>query len=137
MTQTQSENQNKDHSSEIARQKVQSDIDAQALEMCIIICNECAKVCSSTLNYCLRMDEQHVEPNHIKTLIACAEICSLNAIWMSRDFELHTKLCQACADICDFCAISCEKVGANDRIMNECDDICQRCAQSCLKMVAH
>lgn len=131
MTQSQSQN------SEILRQKVQADVDAQALEMCIIICNECAKVCSSTLNYCLRMDEEHVEPSHIKALIACAEICSLNAIWMSRSFDLHTKLCQACADICEFCANSCERIGRDDRIMSECVEICQRCAQSCLKMVSH
>lgn len=139
MTQIQTETkvQSQNQSPENQRQKVQAGIDAQALEMCIIICNECAKVCSSTLNYCLRMDEQHVEPSHIKTLVACAEICSLNAIWMSRDFELHTKLCQACADICEFCASSCERIDGNDRIMNECVDICQRCAESCLRMTAH
>lgn len=121
---------------EIMRQKVQADLDAQSLEMCIIISNECAKVCSSTLNYCLRMDDQHVEPMHIKTLIACAEICSLNAIWMSRDFELHNKLCQACAEICEYCADSCERF-AGDRIMSECAEICLRCAQSCKKMMSH
>lgn len=121
---------------EVMRQKVQADLDAQALEMCIIICNECAKVTSSTLNYCLRMDEQHVEPVHIKTLVACAEICSLNAMWMSRDFELQANLCLVCAEICEYCADSCERFG-NDSIMTECADICQRCAESCKKMISH
>jgi hypothetical protein len=136
MTQIYDPAQGSTQSPEGLRQKVQADIDAQAREMCIIICNECAKVCSATLNYCLRMDEQHVEPMHIKTLIACAEICSLNAIWMSRDFDLHTKLCQACADICEYCADSCERI-SGDRVMSECADICQRCAQSCLRMLVH
>lgn len=118
----------------------QGRIDAQSLEMCIVVCNECAKICSSTLNYCLRKDEHHVESSHIKNLVACAEICSLNAIWMSRDFDLHTKLCQVCAEVCESCAASCEKVGmkdAADSIMAECVDICQRCAQTCARMAAH
>lgn len=122
--------------SEELRKKIQADVDAQAQEMCIIICNECSKACASALNYSVRTGKSEIDASFIKTLISCSEICSLNALWLARDFELHNKLCQACAYICESCAKYCDQHNGN-KIMSECTDICQRCAQSCLRMLAH
>lgn len=118
------------------RQRLQDDIDAQSHEMCIVICDECTKVCSEVLSYALREGGVFTESRFIKSLISCSEICALNAIWMARNFELHNKLCQTCADICERCAHECEHFATN-KVMSECADICRRCAQSCLRMASH
>lgn len=82
------------------------------------------------------MGGPHVQADHLKTLIACSEICALSASWMARDFDFHASLCRSCAVICKACVKSCEGIGA-DEVMKECVDVCQRCADACDKMAAH
>ena len=103
-----------------------------SMQDCIASCLECSEVCNETLTHCLSMGGKHVEPNHIKTLIACADICALSAQWMIRDIEFHSELCRTCAEVCKACAASCKSVGA-DEAMQNCIDVCTACA----KMASH
>ena len=104
---------------------------------CIADCLECVETCNSTLNHCLSMGGKHVETEHIKTMIACADICALSAQWMGREFKFHTDLCRTCAEVCKACAESCDKIGADDEKMQDCVDACRACAESCAKMSSH
>ena len=72
----------------------------------------------------------HVEPEHVKIMTDCIQICQAAADFMTRDSHLHTAVCMACMEVCEACAISCRKIG-----MNECADTCQACAISCQKMI--
>lgn len=123
------------HEFEGAKQQ-SSTQDASMLD-CIADCLECAETCNTTLNHCLSMGDKHVESKHIKTLIACADICALSAQWMSREIEFHSELCRTCAEVCKACADSCESIGADDEVMQDCIEICRTCADSCTKMAAH
>lgn len=107
-----------------------------AMQECIDKCLECSEVCNSTLTYCLQTGGKHVEASHIKTLIACADICALSAQWMIRDINFHAELCRTCAEVCKACAQSCEAVGA-DETMQKCAKTCKACADSCTKMASH
>lgn len=108
-----------------------------SMQECIENCLECAEICNSTLNNCLSMGKEHVESTHIKTLIACADICTLSAQWMTREVEFHSSLCRTCAEVCKACAQSCESIGADDEMMQACIKACKTCADSCAKMASH
>ena len=81
-----------------------------SLEMrtCIEECLRCHATClGMAMNHCPEQGGKHVEPSHMRLMLACAEIC-------------------------EECARSCEQVGG----MEECVQACRRCAESCRKMAA-
>jgi len=97
------------------------------------ICWECRAICNETLyNYCLKTGGEHVVEAHIKLMTDCIQICQTSADFMTRNSELHTAICNACADVCDSCAESCEKMEGEE--MKRCAEACRRCAQSCRSM---
>lgn len=106
----------------------QLDSDVKA---CIDICKTCAIVCANTaMNHCLEVGGKHVQPNHLRLMFACSEICGSAAVIMLTRVPQHVFVCNACAEICRACADSCEKIGD----MQDCVDSCRACAQSCEAM---
>lgn len=83
-------------------------------------------------NQCLAVGCRHVEPEHFRLMMACAEICRTSAHVMLIGLPKHRHTCRACAEICEACAKSCEAVGD----MQDCADQCQACAESCRRMAA-
>lgn len=102
-------------------------------QMCIQDCTLCHQICTQTWNYCLTKGGEHLEPRHLKTLIDCAQICTVSADFMSRNSNLHTVVCNACAEACAACAMSCEKF-REDEAMQLCAEVCRRCEASCQEM---
>ena len=43
---------------------------------CIEACTYCHSVCLHTFEHCLNKGGRHAEPDHIRTLIDCAQICA-------------------------------------------------------------
>ena len=77
------------------------------LQACITACTRCHQICLQTgMNHCLETGEEHVEPNHFRLLMNCAEIC-------------------------EACAINCERVGD----MDGCVKAYRDCAKTCRQMV--
>lgn len=99
---------------------------------CIDVCTECHRVCLETIQMCLRMGGRHAEPEHVRLLLDCAQICATSADFMNRGSDQHGLTCGACAEICRACAESCRKLGGAE--MNACADVCFRCAESCAEM---
>jgi hypothetical protein len=100
---------------------------------CIEECQRCHAVCLSTaMNHCLQQGGKHVEPQHFKLMMACAEICQTAANFMLIGTPHHKHTCAECAEICEECANNCEQVGG----MEDCVQQCRRCAESCRKMAA-
>ena len=75
----------------------------------------------------------HAEPNHIRLMMDCAEICQTSANFMLRGSDLHHLTCAACAEICDRCAADCDRMSDDPR-MAACAEECRRCAESCRQM---
>jgi hypothetical protein len=101
------------------------------MQHCVDLCEACAKTCFTTaMNHCLEVGGKHVEPQHFKLMIACAEICRASAVVMTTGIEQHVFVCSACEKICTACADSCEAIGD----MQECVDACRQCAKSCRTM---
>ena len=105
----------------------------EMMQRCIANCTECHAACEKTLSYCLKTGGMHAEEFHVKSLIDCAQSCTVSADFMLRGSSLHPKMCGICSEACMLCAETCDQMG-NDREMKKCADICRRCADSCRQM---
>jgi len=103
------------------------------MQQCIQECLQCHRVCTETLTHCLQKGGRHASPDHIRTLLDCAEMCQTSAHFMLRNSNLHPLTCGVCAETCEACATSCDAI-ADDDMMRRCADVCRRCAESCRQM---
>lgn len=104
------------------------------MQICLHNCLRAAQVCEQTIQHCLHRGGQHANPDHIRLLQDCADICHLTANFLNRDSYFHPKVCEACAVICLACFIECDRI-TDDQIMRLCAETCRRCAESCNQMV--
>jgi len=112
------------------------DLSTEMLD-CIRMCSDCHRACMETLVYCMQQGGRHAEPNHLRLLMDCAQICQTSADFMLRGSDLHYATCAACAEVCQRCADDCERMGRGDNRMAACAEECRRCAESCRHMAAH
>lgn len=109
----------------------QSQSQTSEMESCIDTCRRCQQTClHMAMTHCLEQGGKHVEPEHFRLMMNCAELCQTAANFMLSQSSLHAAVCAACAEVCTACADSCEQVGD----MDECVRICRECADSCHKM---
>jgi hypothetical protein len=106
------------------------------MQECIRDCLECHAVCLTTISSCLGRGGEHAEPNHIRLLQDCAEICSISASFMLRGSPYHQLTCRVCAGICEACADSCERLAEGDDRLRRCIELCRRCVASCGEMAS-
>jgi hypothetical protein len=106
------------------------------MNQCIKNCEACHHVCMETLTHCLNMGGQHVEPNHIRLMLDCIQICRSSADFMLRGSPFHVMTCAVCAAICEACAKDCSRFDPNDTQMQSCAMVCRNCAESCREMAA-
>jgi hypothetical protein len=104
-----------------------------SMQSCIDACDRCHRVCFQTaMNHCLEMGGKHVEPEHFRLMINCAEICQTSVNFQLSNSRFQYRLCEVCAEICEACAMDCEKIGG----MDECVEVCRECAKSCREMAS-
>jgi hypothetical protein len=105
----------------------------ESMQDCIDTCRQCHEEClRSFAQHCLIAGGEHLEAEHARLMLSCAEICQAAANVMLTGAEIHPAVCRACADVCDACAESCERVGD----MQRCVEACRHCASSCHQMAA-
>ncbi len=104
------------------------------LQQCIQHCLDCHSICMETVPHCLTQGGEHADPDHIRLLLDCAEICNTSANFMLRDSDLHHQVCGMCAEVCEQCAADCERIDPHDEQMSACADLCRTCAESCRSM---
>jgi len=108
-----------------------SGMDSSMMRDAIKACLDCHSRCIQTaMNFCLERGGRHVEQEHFRLMLNCAEICQTSANFMLSGSPLHGRVCAVCAEVCEACAKSCEQVGE----MRECVEECKRCAKSCRSM---
>src|SRR3569623_797999 len=73
---------------------------SREMQACIDACNECHETCLQMLPYCLRAGGKHIEEQHLRLMINCAEICQTAANFMLSGSPLHGAVCAACAEKC-------------------------------------
>jgi hypothetical protein len=106
---------------------------AAAVEQCIEHCLHCHRTClQEAMTHCLAVGGAHVEQNHLRLMLNCAELCQVSANFMISGNPLHGVVCAACAEICAHCADSCGEIEG----MEACAGVCRRCAEHCRAMAA-
>lgn len=106
----------------------------EGMDECIRNCTECHRICLETVVYCLKLGGAHAEPEHIRLLLDCADICRTSADFMIRGSDMHALTCGTCAEVCERCAADCEQMGVDDAHLKQCAEVCRRCAESCRQM---
>lgn len=101
---------------------------SQEMQHCINNCTECHAICLATVRHCLGMGGEHASPQHITTLMACAEICQTSANFMLMHSPMHTRTCGVCAEVCEMCAHECEQMAHGDQQMMACAETCRQMA---------
>jgi hypothetical protein len=108
---------------------------SEEMLQCIEECTHCAAICIETTHHCLQMGGEHAAPEHIRTLLDCAEMCQTSANFMLRMSDMHGQVCGVCAEACRRCAESCEQFG-DDKTMELCAQTCRSCEESCRQMAS-
>lgn len=104
-----------------------------SMESCIQACNQCHQICLQTaMNYCLNTGGKHVEPEHFRLIMSCAEICQTSANFQLSNSSFSNRLCAVCAEVCEACAADCRRIGG----MDECVQACENCSASCRQMAS-
>jgi hypothetical protein len=99
---------------------------------CVDNCARCHRQCILALNYCIKKGGKYADPEHIQTLLDCAQMCQTSTDFMTRQSKFHDKVCQVCSEICAKCADSCAAL--NDDKLADCVEMCRKCSESCKKM---
>ena len=102
---------------------------SEPMLVCIQTCQDCHRACLQTLTYCMKQGGRHAEPEHLRLLMDCADICLTSAAFMIRASDT----CAACAEVCQRCADDCNQM-SDDLRMKALADTCQHCADSCRAM---
>lgn len=103
------------------------------MRACTEACLSCYRTClGMASDHCLPAGGKHVEPQHFRLMLACAEICRTSAHFLLLGLPEHRSTCRTCAEVCQACAASCATVGG----MDDCVAECRRCAEMCREMAA-
>jgi hypothetical protein len=104
------------------------------IQRCIDECLRCYEVCVRTMEHWFKLRGKRVGGPQLRALSDCVAICEMNAGFMRRGSQFHTRTCAICAEICRECEREC--AGVDDDQMHRCADACRRCAESCERMAA-
>lgn len=103
----------------------------ERMQSCIEACSECHRVCLQTaMVHCLEVGDRHLEPDHFRLMLNCAEMCQTSANFMLSNSPLHAETCDVCSKVCAACAQSCEAIPG----MDACSRVCRNCAERCSEM---
>lgn len=101
-----------------------------ALQQSVTEALTCHRICEETITHCLYTGGPHAEPDHVRLLMDCADICRVAADFLVRGSQFTASIAALCADICEACAAGCEHFH-DDAQMVSCAQACRRCAQAC------
>src|SRR4051812_10443875 len=95
------------------------------LSDCAESCLSCFAICTEVFaQHCLSHGGSHVQIDHAKLMLDCADICKTSGAFLLRESKHHRSTCEACVDICSACAASCRTL--NDPEMTRCADACSQ-----------
>lgn len=107
----------------------------ETMRRCIEECQNCQAICLESIPHCLELGGKHAAPEHIRMLMACAEICGTSARFMLLGSKHHARTCGVCAEVCEACAADCATF-TDDEMMQRCAETCRACARSCREMAS-
>jgi hypothetical protein len=102
---------------------------------CVEAFSDCYTSCTETLTYCLDVGGALADPEHLRLLIDCAEICQTGQNTLLRGSGLSQLLATVGAEACEKCADSCRALDGSDEQLESCAEMCLHCAGTCRELV--
>jgi hypothetical protein len=99
------------------------------LQACIAACLDTHRICMETVTY-LQASEPRIDPEGIRLLFTCADVCRMGASLLRGGWELHGRTGAICAEVCEESARYCDRLGRDPRLQ-ACAEACRRCAEAC------
>jgi hypothetical protein len=100
-------------------------------QSCMDSCTQCHQTLMHTaMQYCLPAGGSHLEAEHFRLMLNCAEMCQTTANFQLSDSQFCKQLALLNAQICEKCAVSCEQIGD----MEDCVQACRQCAECCRRL---
>jgi len=92
--------------------------------------NACHDTCMNAVMYSLHQGGDFAKVDHIRSLLDCAQFCTVATDFYIRDSETAGEILNLCAEICDESADSCE-LFFEDQAMKDCAEVCRNCSKIC------
>jgi hypothetical protein len=112
-----------------------SELDTDALKVCIEACLQCQTVCSFCADACLHEQKVAELRRCIRLNLDCADLCATTVRLLSHaepgDLTSLRALLEACASICSSCASECRKHADAHHHCGVCAAACEECARAC------
>ncbi len=102
---------------------------------CIEAASDCYTSCTETLTYCLDAGGELAEPEHLRLLLDCAEICQTSQNTLLRGSGLSQLLATVSIEACEKCAESCRALVGSGEQLAGCAEVCMHCAECCRELV--
>jgi Domain of Unknown Function (DUF326) len=101
------------------------------LQAWVAACLDAHRICMETVTY-LQAREPRVDPEGIRLLFNCADLCRMAASLLRGGWELQGRIGAVCAEVCQESARYCDGFAGDPRL-RACADACRRCADACLQ----
>ncbi len=111
----------------------------QLLARCIDDCLNCGNSCEKSGAAVVKMGMKEME-RCIELCRDCADICVIDARFLSRRSEFDGEICRICIDCCDQCGAECDRMagitsGDTAETLKNCAEACRACSISCQEVV--
>jgi hypothetical protein len=107
---------------------------------CIEECFACAQACTTCADACLSEPDVANLRVCIGLNLACAHVCQLTGMHLSRpsslDVELSRAILLACIQACRSCGEECERHAEQHEHCRVCAESCNRCESACEDAIA-
>ena len=100
---------------------------------CIDATSECYTICAETIDYCLDGARAMTEPEHVRGLIDCCEVCQTTQNTLLRASDLGLMMAAVCLEACETLADSLRAIDG-DQQLEACAEVCDRTAESCRQL---
>ena len=95
---------------------------------CVELCTMYWKICLEMVQHCLTLGGKYAEPELLRLLTNCDDICELNIKFLISKSPHADHISQACTEVCKALAGKCESM---DEKMAACGAVCRQCAEIC------
>ena len=104
------------------------------MRRCIEATSDCYTVCTETLNYRLNGGADIPDPEHVRLLIDCCEVCQTTQNSLLRASELGTMLSAVTVEACEKVSESLRAIDGSDEQLEHCADVCDETADCCREL---
>src|SRR3954447_22792005 len=107
---------------------------SQEVRECIKATSECYSVSAETFRYCVEGEMDLRDPQLMRLLIDCCEVCQATQNSMLRGSDLSLMWAAVCVEACGELAAGGRDVDGSDEQLTHCAEACDETADCCRRL---